>query len=118
MAQRVLIIKSGSIIADKPLDALLGATSDHRKILLRFKGDRQAIERAVQELPNIKLTGIDSLDETHSMELEIAKRPDHHNDLIEKIIGEKGRIVEIRERRESLEDVFIKLHLNDSSAHV
>ncbi len=116
MAHRVLIIKSGEIIADQPLEALLGSASAHMKIFIRFKGDRQAVERAVRNLPNIELTEIDSLDEVHSMELEIATSPDHHNDLSRKIIDEKGRILEIRERRGTLEDVFLKLNLADSSA--
>ena len=114
IAQRVIIIKSGKIIADQPLDALLSTSSNQKKILIRFKGDRQAIERTVRDIPNLELTGIDSMDEVHSMELEIASSPGHHNELVGKILGGKGRILEIRERRENLEDVFVKLNLADS----
>ncbi len=117
IAQRVLIIRSGEIIADQPLDALLGASSEHKKLLIRYKGDRQAVERAVRDIPNLKLTDVDSLDDVHSMGLEFPNNTDHHNDLIEKIIGEKGRIVEIRERRETLEDVFIRLNLSETSTN-
>ena len=114
IAQRVIIIKSGKIIADQPLDALLNTSSNQKKILIRFKGDRQAIERTVRDIPNLELTGIDSMDEVHSMELELANSPGHHNELVGKILGGKGRILEIRERRENLEDVFVRLNLADS----
>jgi len=116
IAQRVLIIKSGEIIADQPLDALLSTSNDQKRLFIRFKGDLQAVERTVRDSPNLKLTSIASLDEVHSMELEIADSLGHHNELIGKILGGNGLILEIRERRATLEDVFIRLILADPRA--
>lgn len=118
IAQRVIIIKSGRIIADQPLDALLNTSGSQKKILIRFKGDRQAIERTLLDIPNLKLTSVDSMEEVHSMELEIANSHDNYNELVGKILGGKGRILEVRERREDLENIFVRLNLADPHTRV
>jgi len=115
IARRVVIIKSGQIIADDSLEDLLRSRGSERKVFVRIKGQRGRIEQAVDQTDGLRLISIDSLDEVHSMELENFGGLTDYNDLTDKVLKANGRILEIREIKSDLEAVF--LSLNSSGAN-
>lgn len=112
IAKRVIILKSGRIVADKPLREFLENYAGNRKIFLRIKGDRGLIEQAVNGMNNYRQVKIDSSDGVHFMELEIAaqSRPDNLNELIKGVLKIGAGILEITDARPGLEQAFFNLH--------
>lgn len=110
IAQRVLIIKSGEIIADESLKDLLREQNNQRRVFVRIKGGKDRIERAIKESSNLKQINIDSLDNMHSIELEITNDLEDYNELAEKVLKANGQILEIKEIKSNLEDVFLRLN--------
>ena len=109
IAQRVLIIKSGEIIADESLKNLLRDQANRGKVSVRIKGEKARITQAIEETNGLKLINIDSSGNVHSMRLEIAANLEHYNELVDKVLKANGQVLEIKEIKSNLEDVFLRL---------
>jgi len=110
IAQRVLIIKAGEIIVDQSLKELLREQGNQQKVFLRIKGEREQIEQAIKGINSLRQVSIASLDNVHSMKLEIINKIEYHNELADKVLRANGQILEIKEIESSLEDVFLRIH--------
>jgi len=113
IAQRVLIIGSGKILADESLERLLSGPDGLSKVLLRIKGNRELIESAMKKIGGIKQVNITSQDNVHIMRLEISGSLDHYNEIITKAMRASGQILEMKECKLNLEDVFLTLSSAD-----
>ena len=106
IARRVLVIKNGEILIDRPISALLD--EGH---LLRFvfviKGDKAAIEKVFSSSKEIIKESFESTNDVHSVKVQVLQDWTSHNELIQKIMREKAELVEIRKLKPSLEEVFI-----------
>ena len=106
IARRVLVIKNGEILIDRPISALLD--EGH---LLRFvfviKGDKAAIEKVFSSSKEIIKESFESTNDVHSVKVQVLQDWTSHNELIQNIIREKAELVEIRKLKPSLEEVFI-----------
>ncbi len=115
IAQRVIIIKSGGIVADESLKNLLEEQGEQKKVFVRIRGEKKQIEQAIQETSSLRQINIESIDNVYSLELEIINDVGHYNELAEKVIKAKGQILEINEIKSSLEKVFLRLHSAESN---
>lgn len=106
IARRVLVIKNGEILIDRPISTLLD--EGH---LLRFvfviKGDKAAIEKVFSSSKEIIKESFESTNDVHSVKVQVLQDWTSHNELIQKIMREKAELVEIRKLKPSLEEVFI-----------
>jgi len=106
IARRVLVIKNGEILIDRPISALLD-----KGHLLRFvfviKGDKAAIEKVFSSSKEIIKESFESTNDVHSVKVQVLQDWTSHNELIQKIMREKAELVEIRKLKPSLEEVFI-----------
>jgi ABC-2 type transport system ATP-binding protein len=59
MAQRVLIIKAGKIIADESLNTLLSGAEGEQEIVIRMNGDG---DDAVRKIRDLRLPGVDTVE--------------------------------------------------------
>ncbi|HBR14555.1 MAG TPA: MFS transporter [Candidatus Omnitrophica bacterium] len=121
MAQRVLIIKSGEILADSSIENLLkgpgGTSEDGRRVCLRVQGVRLDLEPAIGGIPGIKLARWASENNTHGIDLEMTHPSGDFNELAEKVARAGGRILEIKESKVSLEEVFLQISGNKDLSH-
>ena len=110
LAKRVLIIKSGEIITDKPLDVLMNQLKDKRKVFLRTIGDAVAIEGIIKKIVNLRQVDINTVNGVHNIELEASSNLNNFNELLNGLIAVDVQIVEIREEQPKLEDIFMELN--------
>jgi ABC-type multidrug transport system ATPase subunit len=59
MAQRVLIIKAGKIIADESLNTLLTGAEGEQEIVIRMNGDG---DDAVRKIRDLRLPGVETVE--------------------------------------------------------
>lgn len=117
IAKRVLIINSGEIIRDESLESLLKTEGHGRRMMIRFQGDRRSVEDILIHRKNWKWCDGESSGGVHVLELETdgeqaqqAGRTIDTNDLISLFLGIPVQILEIKELKPSLEEVFLKLN--------
>jgi len=110
IAQRVLIIKNGEIIADESVENLLNGPGGRKKVLVRVRCDKQLIERVLQGINDLKLVCMDSTEDIHRIELEKTGVGEPVSRLCEKALKAGCQILEIQELKPNLEDLFLRLH--------
>lgn len=113
IAKRVLIINSGEIIRDESLENLLKIEGPGKRMMIRFRGDRRSVEVVLTHRKDWKWCDGESQEGVHALELEgdeQAGRPIDCNDLISLFLGVPVQILEIKELKPSLEEVFLKLN--------
>lgn len=110
LVKKVMIIKNGQILANDTLTTLLGEKSSQKNVLLRIKGNRDQVEKAIQETNSLQQISIDYGDNIHAVELEISNELDHYHEITNMILKTDIKIVEIKELKSNLEDVFLRLN--------
>lgn len=110
IAQRVLIIRNGEILEDASMEDLLSKPDLRKKVVVRVKGDKLLIEKALQGINNLKQVRVDSLGDIHCIELEKTSPGEHTSALCEEVLKAGCQILEIKELKPNLEDVFLSLH--------
>jgi len=109
IAKRVMIIKSGEMMADEPLISLLQNKQTTKRLFVKIRGYGPLIDYAIRGTKNMKLIQIVSEETLHEVELEMEQDTLHYNELIENILKANGQILEMYEDKLHLEDVFLKL---------
>ena len=66
-------------------------------MFLRIKGEREQIEQAIKGINSLRQISIASLDNVHSMKLEIINKLEYHNELTDKALRANGQILEINQ---------------------
>jgi len=110
IAQRVLIIKNGEILADASMENLLNGPDVQKKVVIRVRGDKRLIEKVLQGTHDLKKIRMDSSEDIHCIELEKTGASEPTSGLCEKVLKTGCQILEIKELRPSLVDVFLRLH--------
>ena len=110
IAQRVLIIKNGEILADASMENLLNGPDVQKKVVIRVRGDKRLIEKVLQGTHDLKKIRMDSSEDIHCIELEKTGASEPTSGLCEKVLKTGCQILEIKELKPSLEDVFLRLH--------
>lgn len=110
IAQRVLIIRNGEILEDASMEDLLSKPDLRKKVVVRVKGDKLLIEKALQGINNLKQVRVDSLGDIHCIEFEKTSPGEPTSALCEEVLKAGCQILEIKELKPNLEDVFLRLH--------
>lgn len=110
MAKRVIMIRAGKIIVDNYIEKLITAEED--RVLVCIKGMESRIHEAVEHTEGIRLINSIATDDVLSLELGVKKELEHFNGFIENVFKVHGRILEIKEQRSTLEEIFLNLHKN------
>ena len=107
IAKRVIVIKQGQVVVDRPIKVLLDDNNISR-FVFKIKGDRDEIEKVFGASKEIIQESFDSCDDVHFIKVKVSQNWTDHNELIQKIIKAKAVLVEIRRFKPSLEEVFIQ----------
>ncbi len=108
LAQRVVIIKEGAIVANHPLAELLGAKS---RLKIMARGDRAVLRGVVDRHPSLRVIEYRSEEGgLHALTCAVLEPMPHYTPLIEGLLAASVEIVTIQEEQQRLEDVFLRLH--------
>ena len=110
IAQRVLIIRNGEILADASMEDLLSGSDMRKKVVVRVRGDKPLIEKILQGINNLKQIRMDSSEDIHCIELEKTGSGEQTSALCEQVLKAGCQILEIKELKPTLENVFLSLH--------
>jgi len=110
MAQRVLILKKGEIAADSEIKKII--IGDERKqLFVQVRGEESAIEKAVKETNSLKQINIECLGEdVFEVHLENTNNASHYNELVQNFFKYQIKVVEMKEKKGSLEEAFLKIN--------
>lgn len=110
MAQRVLILKCGKVIADELLGNLKADINHCTQILIRVKGQRDALMQAVKESNSLRLLSLESRDGILDVKVENTNQLRNFNELVTKVMGRRGEILAVHPCEKNLERVFLDYH--------
>jgi len=114
IAQRVLIIRNGEIVADASLEDLVNKLNMPKKVVVRVRGNKQLIEKVFQGIHHLKQIRVDSSGDIHCIELETTKAGERTSAYCEEVLKAGCQILEIKELKPNLEDVFLGLHSSEA----
>lgn len=109
IAKRVLIIKNGEILADDLIENLMENHKQKRQIELRLRGEVLDIESVFTKFNEAKLLEIKVQGDVYRIRVEFNSPLKDFNPLAEKIIKKGLQILEIKEIKLNLEDIFLKI---------
>lgn len=112
LANRILMIKNGKIIADKPLNTLL-AYGKETRLHLCVKGDRLVIDEAIKETNGIKIEKFERLGDVCGIDLIVTQKVENYEELLVNIRNSGAYLIELKEMRKSLEQAFICEHMKE-----
>ncbi len=110
IAQRVMIINDGKIIADAPLEDLIRSAQDKEKIRIVSKGDGDLLQGFLKDMPGIAGFHIERKDTViFVMTLDVSGPRDRVKfQILEKMIRLGFPIIEVKDVRPTLEEIFLK----------
>lgn len=109
MAKRVVVIKRGRIIKDDALGNMLSTKGVHRKVCLRYRGDKDRTYQLINDIGGPQLISHETQGDIHRLILSYSQYHGDVNALAEKILHLEGHIIELYEMHPTLEDVFFEL---------
>jgi len=110
LAQRVLILKKGEIVADNAIEQIV-VSDEKKQLFITVKGKEEMIEQAVKEANDVKQINIKFLeDDLFEVHLENTNNVSHYNQMIQSFLKYQVKIVSMREKKNSLEEAFLKIH--------
>jgi len=110
IAHRVLIIRDGKIIKDGSLSHILSSCG-HRGVQLRVKGEYGMIEKAIRATHGLNAVGRVCLGgDLYYLDLEASDQLSNYNELALQLNSHSVEILEIKEKKKGLEDIFIELN--------
>ena len=109
VAQRVIIIKKGKIVADQPLAHLLKGNGETKKILLIFCGAPATAEEALRQTSGLcRILSQSSSENVHTLTIEVQAGCDKSR-FTESLLQSGNQLLEMREINPSLEEIFLQL---------
>ncbi|MBF0521616.1 MAG: ABC transporter ATP-binding protein [Candidatus Omnitrophica bacterium] len=110
LAKRVLIIKKGEIVVDSNLEKFL-IPDDRKQIFVKVKGEEFHIEQAVKDTNSVKQINIEFLGEDiYELHLENTNNVAHYGELVQNFIKYGIKVIEIKEKKGTLEEAFLKIN--------
>jgi len=110
IAKRVMIIKDGRIVKDDSLENIL--CSDNRKdIFIKVAGKEELIEKAIRQADGFKQINIDIVqDDVYLVQAENKNNILNYNDLLQKLVDNGAKVLEIKQKKGSLEEEFLRIN--------
>jgi len=114
VCQRVLVISNGGIVADDEPDALIGAVSGSRSLVVRIAGDRDKAATLLRSIDGILSAESAGEIEPGSSDFTVVSNPriDVRKPMFAALAQAGFPILLLRPQNSSLEDVFLKLTEN------
>ena len=100
-----VIIERGSVLMAGEIDDLLANSSPHRTVLIRVRGGQERLYRDLLETPRIEKVNLAGEEIT----AEIDGGEDACCDLLAGLVGRGHRIVEFKQQRANLEEIFMNV---------
>lgn len=116
VADRILVVNQGRLVADGSFDDLIDQVSDKNSIYLAIRGTRKELQDGLKGIQEVRETAADSdtprgvsgMHVYYSEKIDMVKK-------LNELIRERGwEVVEFHRERLSLEDSFIRLTRADS----
>lgn len=118
VCSRILIINKGQIVASGTPDELSKVFSCSNRILVRIKGDKERIAKALSEVENIENTKDEGIFEKGTVDILIEAKKD--NDIREQIFSACSKnscpILMMKNENPTLEQIFIQVTADDKTA--
>lgn len=112
IVKRTLIIRQGEIVVDNDLKNLIRPGDGEGKVRLIARGDRDALSQAIKETNSLKMIDVRSQENKYHYNLQKTSDLKNYNELVENIINAGGEILELKDIKFTLEDVFLKYNNN------
>lgn len=117
VAERVIIIRRGEIVADGRPRQLVADAGGGRHVSVEADGDPKAVEAALRALPSlVDLAESDAGDDWRRYELEFGAIGDHRLEVAEAASRAGARVRELTSATPTLEDLFRRLTLEEAAA--
>ncbi|GHU73046.1 multidrug ABC transporter ATP-binding protein [Spirochaetia bacterium] len=124
VADRIIVINNGVLIADDTLENLSKATGDDNRLLLTVEGSVDGLQKLFRELPGLRsaklLGGAEEAGGTANAAFDFALESENGKDIRRELfhrLAEKGwPILSLRKSGMSLEDAFIRITAGDNAA--
>jgi ABC-2 type transport system ATP-binding protein len=115
--QKVVIINKGKVVAVDTPDALTERLRGGQALFVIAQGPAADIQRALQSIGGVtRVTIADSRDTVATFEVDSDKGADIRADVASSIVRGGWNLLELRPSRASLEDVFLKLMTDETTA--
>ncbi|GHV03306.1 multidrug ABC transporter ATP-binding protein [Spirochaetia bacterium] len=124
VADRIIVINNGVLIADDTLENLSKATGDDNRLLLTVEGSVDGLQKLFRELPGLRsaklLGGAEEARGAAGAAFDFALESEAGKDIRRELfrcLAEKGwPILSLRKSGMSLEDAFIRITAGDNAA--
>ncbi|MCD4781521.1 MAG: ABC transporter ATP-binding protein [Candidatus Omnitrophica bacterium] len=107
MAQRVIILRSGKIVADAAIEELTSGGENRHKLKLRLRGDPARIETILKEHAGVEIEAFEAGADGVCCVLRQDISLSNGNKLFEQLLREQVEILAVDTVKHSLEDVFL-----------
>lgn len=112
---RIVIIHSGKLVADGPIEEITGSFSGNQEIRLVVKGDREEVSESAGNQPFIgKIRSFEP--ETQGMTgivVEAREKKDIREEVFDWVVAGGWKLIEMNATSRTLEDVFRELTLSE-----
>src|SRR5262249_46384242 len=114
MCDRVLIINKGDIVAEDTPENLQSRIVGSQRVVLRVRGDADGLEAVVKKVKGVR--EIESKPD-ESIEFEFSSGQDVRPQVAKAVIEADYELIEMRPMGMSLEEIFLELTRENSSAN-
>lgn len=115
-ASRILLIHRGRLVASGTPGSLVGGHQTARRYYLEVRGPGDAVNAALQAIPNVTgLSWVPGAD-WHGFKLESVPEFDLRAELAKTVVGNGWDLRELREEKMTLEDLFVQITRTDEAA--
>ncbi len=116
VCDRIVVISSGSIVANDTTDALARNLSADHKLVVRTEGNSEEIRKLLSSIPGMERVHVNREAEPGVWEyfLEAAQDRDIRRDVSKKLSSRNYPILMMRSNELTLEEIFLKLTTGDT----
>lgn len=116
VCDRIVVISSGSIVADDSADALAKNMSADHKLVIRTEGNSEDVKKLLSSIPGMDRVYVNREAEPGVYEyfLEAAQGKDLRREISKKLSSRNYPILMMKSNELSLEEIFLKLTTGDN----
>ncbi|MFG0318692.1 MAG: ABC transporter ATP-binding protein [Planctomycetota bacterium JB042] len=117
VAERVVIVRKGEIVADGRPRELVEGAGGGRHVTVEADGEGASVEAALRSVPGVsELAAVDAGDGWRRYELAFGEVGDHRLLVAEAVARAGGRVRELTSATPTLEDLFRRLTVEEAAA--
>ena len=120
VCDRIVVISSGSIVANDTTDALAKNLSGDHKLIIRTEGDSEEVKKLLSSISGMERVIVNREAEPKVFEylLETAENKDLRREISQKLTSRGYPILMMKSSEMSLEEIFLKLTTGDNYGNI